>query len=148
MSEDDWMRLLESTHEAVCDFARTEFAALARKAIHRLQRIPASGIFGDDYIYKTLWDEYCHEIQEGSHELLECAWEQSLETVLDAVVENIPGHSAVLLSVFAAWDLDEQDDPALIGAVWPAGIKRVLHEGISEHAGMRNLDHLGPWRDL
>ena len=39
---------LEDTHKAVRAYARTEFAGLTRKVIHRLQRIEASGIFGDD----------------------------------------------------------------------------------------------------
>jgi fructosamine-3-kinase len=41
------------------------FAALARKVIYRLQRLDASGICGDDHQHKTLWDEFCHEVQWG-----------------------------------------------------------------------------------
>jgi hypothetical protein len=147
VSDDEWRLILDGTHEAVRDFARAEFAALARKAIHRLQRINALGIFGGDYIYNTLWDEYCHEVQEGPHDLLECAWDQTLETVTEYVVERVPRHVAVLLSIFAAWKLDEEDDPNLIGSVWPNGIKRVLRDRLAEQAGMRNLHRLGPWRN-
>jgi hypothetical protein len=46
-------------------YARAEFEALTRRVIYRLQRSKASGIFGD-YGYKTLWGEYCHEVQKGT----------------------------------------------------------------------------------
>lgn len=147
MSDAERLLVLEDIDAAVRDFARAEFAALGRKAIHRLQRINASGIFGDDYIYKTLWDEYCHEVQEGPHDLLEYAWDQTLETVMDDVVERVPRHVAVLLSIFATWELDEEDDPNLVGSVWPEGLKRVLQAHLAEQAGMRNLHRLGPWRN-
>jgi len=147
MANDDWHLVLESTHEAVRIFARIEVEALTRKVIHRLQRVHSSGIFGDDYIYKTLWDEYCHEAQNGPHELLENAWEMTIATVLDDVVEQVPRHSAVLLSIHAAWELDEHDAAKMLGSVWPDGIKRLVQDGLGEKAGMRKLHHLGPWRD-
>jgi integrase len=51
--------------DAVLDFATQSYEALVRKAIVRLQWIKATGIYGDDYGHKTLWDEYCHEVQFG-----------------------------------------------------------------------------------
>jgi hypothetical protein len=48
MCDDDWSTVLESTHEAVCTYARAEFEALTRKVIHRLRGAKASGVFGDD----------------------------------------------------------------------------------------------------
>lgn len=147
MSDENWQLVLENTHDAVRTFARAEFAALSRKAIHRLQRIEASGIYGDDYVYKSLWDEYCHEVQEGPHDLLVCAWDLTLENVMNDVIERIPRQVAVLLSIFAAWDLDEEDEVDLVGSVWPEGLKRVLQIRIAQWAGQRDLDHLGPWRN-
>jgi hypothetical protein len=49
----------------ILNFSLDRFAALARKAVHQMQRIDASGIFGDDYRHKTLWNEFCHVIQTG-----------------------------------------------------------------------------------
>jgi hypothetical protein len=39
---------LESIYKEVRGYARIEFAALTRKVFHRMQRVEASGIFGDD----------------------------------------------------------------------------------------------------
>ncbi len=99
---DEWIAALESTHDAVCAYARKEFQVLTRKVIYRLQRIRASGIYGDDYIYKTLCDEYCHEVQEGSHDMpglmglpsIAGAWEMTLQPLLEDVIESVPRHAA------------------------------------------------------
>jgi hypothetical protein len=109
--------------------------------------VVASGIYGDDYGYKSLWDEYCHEVQEGPVDLLDDAWNLTLDNVMDDVIERIPHQVAVLLSIFAAWDLDEDDEVAIVGSVWPEGLKRVLQTRLAERAGQRDLDHLGPWRN-
>jgi hypothetical protein len=115
---------------------------LGRKVIYRLQRIKASGIYGDDYNYKTLWDEYCQEAQSGPVELLAGAWHVTILPLLDDVVERIPRHAALLLSIAAAWELDE-DDAGSIGAYWPDGIREVLRGRIREEAGQRNLYQFG-----
>ena len=146
-SDENWEAVLDNTYEAVCAYARTECAALVRKVIYRLQRVAATDIYGDDYIYKTLWDEYCHEVQEGPHDFLEDAWEQSISTWIDEVIDRIPQHQAVLLSVFAARELDEGDDPNIVGSYWPDGIRQLLEGKLAEEAGCRGLDHLGPWRE-
>ena len=125
---------------------RIEFAALTRKVIHRLQRFQASGIFEDDYIYKTLWDEYCHEAQVGPHDLLESAWELTITPFLDDVIERIPNHSAMLLSIYAAWQLG-QDEAEFVGSFWTDGIRLVLQDRLHEQAAKRSIDHLGPWRN-
>ena len=52
MSGANWSTVLENIYKEVRAYARIEFAALTRKVIHRLQRIKAAAIFGDDYIYK------------------------------------------------------------------------------------------------
>ena len=147
MQEDEWQTVLSVTHSAVLDFGTMEFEALVRKAVHCMQRISASGIFGDDYLYKSLWDEYCHEVQEGPHDHLEWAFEQTLDPLLDGIVEKLPRHIAALLSIAAVWDLDEEDSANIVGAVWLDGIKTVLLSGLSEKAGHRNLHRLGPWRN-
>ena len=71
MSDETRWMILESIYEGVRSYARIEFAALTRKIIHRMQRVEASGIFGDDYIFKTLWDEYCHRFRRDRTIFLE-----------------------------------------------------------------------------
>ena len=65
MSSDAWQTVLEKTHDAVREFARAELLALTRRAIHRLKRTKASGVYGEDYRHRSLWKEYWHEVQEG-----------------------------------------------------------------------------------
>jgi hypothetical protein len=59
----------------------------------------------------------------------------------------MPRHAAVLLSIFATWDLDEDDDLRIVGSVWPDGFHRVLRPLLNEQAGNRSLHHLGSWRN-
>jgi hypothetical protein len=70
----------------------------------------------------------------------------TLRPLLDDVIDNIPRHSAVLLSIFAAWELDEEDLD-LVGAYSPDGIRQVLQGQLNEAAGQWSLRHLGPWRN-
>jgi hypothetical protein len=128
---------------AVRAYARREFAALIPKVIYRLQRLPATGVYGDDYAFKTLWDEYCYEIQEGPFDLPGVlspagAWDHTIPAFLDDVIERIPHHQAILLSVFAAWEL-EVNDEKLIGSLWLDGIRQVLRSRLAEKAGERRL---------
>lgn len=52
--------------DAVHSHARVEIRSLARRAKYRLQRLEATDIYGGDYKFKSLWDEFCHEAQEGN----------------------------------------------------------------------------------
>ena len=119
------------------EFGKPEIETLVRQVVYRLQRIPASGIYGDDYGYKTLWDEYCHEVQEGPFDLLDNAWDQTLGSTMDNVIDRIPQHMALLLSQFSVWEFGETDQ-TLLGAVWPDGIRSVLRDRLSERAGSGN----------
>lgn len=139
--------LTQRISQAVRSYARIEIEGLTRRAIHRLQRIEASGIYGDGYAFKSLWDEWCHEKQEGPHDLLDSAWEQTLSPIVDELLDSIPHHAAVLLSVYAAWELGVEDDTTLIGSFWPEGIRQVFRDRLDREAGGRRLDHLGPWRN-
>lgn len=142
MSNEHELRVCEATQAAVRKYARIEIQALTRKVIFRLQRIPASGIFGDVYAYKSLWDEYCHEMQQGPHEILHHAWDQTLDPIIDELIDRIPKHSAALLSQYSTLDIDEAEDSDLDEAVWPEGMRVVLSKRLSEQAGLRNLEHL------
>lgn len=146
-----WHSVLERTHKAVRAYARVEIDVLARKVIYRLQRFPASGIYGDEYKYKSLWDEYCHELQEGPHDLPGPfgnspteAWQMTMSPFINDVVDAVPQHSAVLLSIAAFWELDIEEDEQLIGAVCSDDIGEVLLNRINEHAGARSLHRFDP----
>lgn len=137
------------THSAVLRFAEAAYASLARKAVFRLRRIRASGIYGDDFRHKTLWDEYCHEVQEGPHELLEPAWDMTLDPILDAVVQDVPLHEAALLTIGAVWDLNEDDAEPQGGiSVCPDLICRNLKRVVAEMASARDMTCFDPLRDL
>jgi len=142
MHENDlsYESLLESTHRAVDKFGETELEVLSRKVVYRLQRVDASGIYGDDFNYKTLWDEYCHEIQQGPCDLLDSAWNQTLESILDDVIKRVPRHMAELLSIFAQWELESRCDELNLGTVWPDGIRDVLRVRLYQSAAARNLE--------
>ena len=139
MPDSDWLKELKETHKAVRSYARIEYEALVRKVIYRLQRINASGIFDSDYRYKTLWDEYCHEVQEGPTNQIEHAWENTITPFLDDVTERIPNHTAVLLSIFASWELGEDDDPEFIKFVNPDLIRTILENQLKKQAIDRKL---------
>lgn len=100
-SDEDRLADLEAIHKAVLTYGQVEFEALARRVIYHLQRMPASGIFGDDFRYRSIWDEWCHEVQEGPHEALEYAWDATTSPFLVAALEELPGHVETLLTVYA-----------------------------------------------
>ena len=54
-----------------------------------------------------MWDEYCHEVQHGPTGALADAWDDVLAPTIASVVEPLPREEAVLLTIGAAWDLDE-----------------------------------------
>lgn len=87
-------------HRAVLDFASDRYSGLARQMVNRLQRINASGNF-EEYRHKTLWDEYCHEVQNGHHDFLEDAWQHTLIEIADHIIDRIPIKEAALLTIAA-----------------------------------------------
>ena len=134
----------EAALNAIDVFVRHEWPRFARKGFHRMQRIPASGIFGDDYRHRTLWDEYCHEVQNGPHDLLEDAWEITVDRILVAIVDAMPPHVAAVLTVDAVLEYEPLGD---LGAIWGDGLLRVLKGRLDELAATRSLDRFdtGDW---
>lgn len=131
--------IANKTGKAVRDFAAIEIDRLARRIVHALQRMPASGIYGDDYAYKSLWDEYCHEAQEGPHDGLEGSWEMTINPFVDEVLDKIPHHVGVLLTILAASNLDEPQEAEMIGAFDREGIKELVLSSIDEIARRREI---------
>lgn len=99
--------------KATWRFSDTRIQALARKVIHGLQRMPASGIFGDDYRFKSVWDEYCREVQEGPHPMLEGAFDQTVDPMLAWQVEHLDQSERQLLEIALAEGAVEPGDIAM-----------------------------------
>ena len=102
--------LAPRTGPFVRHFADTEFDALTQNIVEQLQGIDAAGIYGDDYGHKTLWDEYCHEIQEGPLGPLDHAWDRTTTPFLTEALANIPQEAAVLMTIGAKFRLEEDDE--------------------------------------
>ncbi|MEM7541757.1 MAG: hypothetical protein AAF384_09230 [Pseudomonadota bacterium] len=133
--------------KAVHAFSRMEVEAICRKVIHRLQRQPASGIFGGDYSYKSIWDEFCNEVQEGPYSMLGDAWYSLIARPIADLVSDLPKESAVLMTFYALEVLDEDDKSLPPGALWPEGIAGVVELALRRQAANRNIEHLGPFRE-
>ncbi len=144
MTDDEWCEYLEHTHKAVQKYGKIEFEGLVRRAIYRLQRTPASGIYEAPYTCKTLWDEWCHEVQEGSYGHLESVWNLTLSPVVMGVIGRVPQHARVLLSEYARWELsvDSGQDP--MGFPDAESLLDLLRHRVSEVAVNRSLSHLQP----
>lgn len=90
----------------------TRIQALARKVIHAMQRMPASGIFGDDYRFKSVWDEYCREVQEGPHPMLGAAFDQTVDPMIAGQVDQVEHSERRLLEIALAEGAEEWGDIA------------------------------------
>jgi hypothetical protein len=128
-------------------FAEKAYEGLARKVIFRLQQIDSTGIYGGDYRYKTLWDEYCHEVQTGPHDLLEPAWEHTLNSILGSIAEAIPPHEGALLTISAAWELDKDDVEMTTVCVAPDLIRENLKRVVDRRAARREMWRFDPSND-
>ncbi|OYU46966.1 MAG: hypothetical protein CFE31_18900 [Rhizobiales bacterium PAR1] len=139
-----WTTVLERTHDAVLAFARAEWPPLARKAIHQLQRMTATGLYGDYYRHKTLWDEYCHEVQNGPAPLLDGAWDSTVDGILASILDAVPEHVAVLLTIDAIVDCDPREQSSLAGLVFQDELIRVLRKELQIMAHERSMAKFEP----
>ncbi|MBB3133873.1 hypothetical protein FHS26_001586 [Rhizobium pisi] len=113
----------------------------AGRIIHALQRRHASGVFGDDYEHKSLWDELCHDAQSGPH----FDDDEPLDSILDALlqkeVERLTAAEFEALWLAAIVDVDD-----LITAPRDAGvIKEEFRSALLQRAGERNLERFEIW---
>ncbi|KZZ06894.1 hypothetical protein [Erythrobacter sp. HI0077] len=99
--------------KAAWRFSDTHIQALARKVINAMQRMPASGIFGDDYRFKTVWDEYCREAQEGPHTMLEAAFDQTVAPMIAWHIDQLDHSERQLLEIALAEGAEEWGDIAV-----------------------------------
>lgn len=136
-----------ATLDAVMKYTSAKIDALARKVVWRLQRIRANGVYGDDRRHRTLWDEYCHEVQHGPYELLGKAWEHTVTTVLDDAVDLVPDYELVLLTVGAGWVIEGQElslnDQGNIAPCHDL-VRRYLSDAVRSLAGARDMSRFEP----
>lgn len=146
---DNEKKFLRDTHMAVCRYAETELDALARRAILGLQRLPATGIYGDDYRFKSVWDEYCHDSQKGPAPALEWAWDQTIDSFVDHASEKLPHQVRLLVSIGALYD-DDSSEESEVG-IDTALIGRAVRGRIYRTAINRNMERFYPhdqyWND-
>jgi hypothetical protein len=131
------------THDAVLQFSKACLDALARKVVFRLQRVKAIGIY-DEYEHRTLWDEYCHDVQNGPDDFFEQAWETTVDSAIHVVVEAIPRHEAALLTIAAIWNLGEDTETYGAASVAPELICRSLKDKIAKTAVDRDMARFDP----
>jgi hypothetical protein len=130
-----------SITKAVRGVGRQRLDALARKIVFVLQRSKASNIYGDDYNFNTLWDEYCLEIHQGPTPIVSAMWDMTLEPYLARLADNLSADEGLLLSVAAAWefcDYHPDNNPGYD----PALIRRGIRSRLDEIADRRSLDRL------
>lgn len=132
---------MNTIDRAIWNYASERFAALSRKVKYRLQRINASGIYGDDCECKTLWDEFCYEVAEGPTDVLESAWCLTLRPFLESAVStlSVPEKKLLFLATEAGLENDDEsteelpiDDDALMSKLFEH-----LRELATAHRGGR-----------
>ena len=97
-------------------FASREFEALARRVVHRIKRLEASGVFGNPD-HRTVWDEFCHNRRTGPHPLLELAFDDVIERTILHLAGTVPEHVAILLTEYAGWMEDAGHEEAAMDDV-------------------------------
>lgn len=133
---------LAKIRKAVRGYCHESTKTLVRKVVVRMQRITASGIFGDDYGHKTLWDEYCHEVQQRPHEPIEMAWAHTIDGFIQSVAAVLPHHEGVILTIGAMWEMEEDDQ--LLGLVCLDCICRYIKKMVNRLAAERDISRFDP----
>jgi hypothetical protein len=114
----------------------------ARRIVHRLQRISASGIYGDDYSFRSLWDEFCHGQQNGPH-FDQDVWDDTLEALLQAEVERLTRGEFEVVWLASLPDVADLKTASRVQADVLSEIQSALH-GV---AATRNLARFEVWND-
>lgn len=144
---------------AVHHFADARFDDLAAAVAADFAVSPASRYFEDQgYEFLTLWDEYCHEVQQGPfpaggylivhcHEyLMEAAFDPMIKPTIALMVNALPRAEAVLLSIGARYHQDSDDHTGTPTDLDPSLICKVIRSLLNERASDRDMGQFIQWR--
>ncbi|WP_079210629.1 hypothetical protein [Brucella pituitosa] len=131
----------EAAQSAVFRLAEEINQRSARRLVYRLQRISASGIYGGDYRYQSLWDEFCHEQQNGPY-FDEDVWDETLEGLLQAEMERLtPGEFEIVWLASLPKVEDLRNAPRS-----QADVRRELRSALESLCLTRNLERFEVWK--
>ena len=108
---DAYSNLLEAYRTSGRTFAREEIRRIARKVIHHLRRMPASGVLEEYEDHRNLWVEFKLYCEIGPIDEFEWGFRQDIESFIKDALSKTPPHHIELLSVFAS-DEENQEDSA------------------------------------
>lgn len=127
--------LEDAAQSAVFKLAQEINQRSARRLVYRLQRISASGIYGGDYRYRSLWDEFCHEQQNGPY-FDEDVWDETLEGLLQAELKRLtPGEFEIVWLASLPEVEDLKNAPRS-----QADVRRELRSALESLCLTRNLE--------
>jgi len=144
--------ILRATQKAAIRFAAVRAGQLASRIIWRLRRIEATGIFSDDFTCRTLWDEYCVEVQEGPFDgpvpfglpSVSAGFGMTIDPFIRSEIDALPKHEAVLLTLRAIEDWDERQQARTAGSIFEDAMMEMLRGALRREAS--NVD-LSKFRD-
>jgi hypothetical protein len=104
--DDSWEACVRCPRQAAIeDYAYPRYYALARSVIFRLQRTERPCFYSEHYEYKSAWDEYCHDLQNGDGEF-ESSWDLLVDPILKDVAGRVAAEETLLLTLQAYEDLE------------------------------------------
>lgn len=140
LDSDEMARLLGSVEHVIVEYAEERVPPLARSVRLQLSKMKASGAWA--IAFKTVWDEYCYEIQEGPTPL-RSAFDLTVNPYLDQALARLSGPEATLVSFAAkvgdpSVDLGDTVNCGL--GVAPDDLRQLLRHALDELAINRALD--------
>ena len=121
---------------AIQKYAEQQYISLAGRVISQLQRIPKSGLFSEETKgMKSIWDECCwYQANYGDDTgMMSDAFEETLESMILAYVQELDHAVAVLLTCAAAED--QTNMPCQSDDI----ICSVVRDLVTEAASLRNI---------
>lgn len=131
----DAYELPEAAQTAVFNLAEEVKQRAARRLVHRLQRISGSGIYGSDYRYRSLWDEFCHEQQNGPY-FDEDVWGETLEGLLEAEVGRLTPSEFEILWLASLPEVEDLKNAPRS----QTEVRRLLRAALEAFASTRDLE--------
>lgn len=106
---------------------------LARKVIHRLSRLKASGLFAE-CSYDSVWAEYSHHVQNGDFDGFSDILDDLAAETCRAVADTVPAHEMHLFDQLAQVCGDEA------GMTGHDYLVQELKDLVATKAAIRNLN--------